>query len=243
MGVYPRSTMNRMINKAGIGIAVLCAAVLVVTCTSSTEIVNQKIDKMDNEKYSLSYALGVLMGGSLKGQNLELSDAAFTTAFKAAMNGEELLMDEAAANMVYQEHQQKLAMVQVEVNKKEGEAFLAENGKRPEVTTTASGLQYEVLTEGTGANPLATDQVTVHYTGKLLNGEVFDSSVERGQPATFGLNQVIRGWTEGVQLMKEGAKYRFFIPSELAYGERGAGPSIGPGATLTFDVELISIGK
>ncbi len=235
-----------MIKKAGIGLIVLLAATLVITCTSSTASTatqEQKIDKMNNEKDSLSYALGVLMGGSLKGQGFDLDQNAFSSAFFSAEAGEELLMDEATANAIVQTFQQEAAGKKGELNRKEGEAFLAENGKRSEVTTTESGLQYEVLTEGTGESPLATDQVTVHYTGTLLDGTVFDSSVERGQPATFGLNQVIRGWTEGVQLMKEGAKYRFYIPSELAYGERGAGADIGPGSTLIFDVELITINK
>jgi FKBP-type peptidyl-prolyl cis-trans isomerase len=123
----------------------------------------------------------------------------------------------------------------------EGTKFLEENGKRPEVTTTASGLQYEVLTAGTGEKPAgAHSRVTVHYEGRLINGNVFDSSYKRNQPATFGLNQVISGWTEGVQLMPQGSKYRFFIPSELGYGSRGAG-SIPPNSTLIFDVELLSV--
>jgi FKBP-type peptidyl-prolyl cis-trans isomerase len=128
-----------------------------------------------------------------------------------------------------------------EENKAQGAAFLAENAKKPNIKTTASGLQYEVLTPGTGTkSPSATDNVTVHYKGTTLDGNEFDSSYSRGEPATFPLNQVIPGWTEGVQLMTEGAKYRFYIPSELAYGERGTGP-IGPNATLIFDVELIKI--
>lgn len=232
-----------MIRKAGIGLIVLLVATLVITCSSSTATQVQKIDKMNNEKDSLSYALGVLMGGSLKGQGFDLDQNAFTSAFFSAEAGEELLMDEATANAVVQTFQQEAAGRKAEANKEEGVAYLAENGKRSEVTTTDSGLQYEVLTEGAGESPAATDQVTVHYTGTLLDGTVFDSSVERGQPATFGLNQVIPGWTEGVQLMNEGAKYRFYIPSELAYGERGAGADIGPGATLIFDVELIKINK
>jgi len=127
-------------------------------------------------------------------------------------------------------------------NKAAGIAFLAENAKKPNIVTTATGLQYEVLTPGTGAaSPSATDNVTVHYKGTTLDGEEFDSSYSRGEPATFPLNRVIAGWTEGVQLMKEGAKYRFFIPSELAYGEQGAGRAIGPNAALIFDVELIKI--
>lgn len=128
-------------------------------------------------------------------------------------------------------------------NQKEGEAFLAANGKKPGVKTLPSGLQYEVIKAGAGKQPAATDTVTVHYKGTLINGTEFDSSYKRGQPASFPLNQVIKGWTEGVQLMKEGAKYRFFIPPQLAYGARGAGGLIGPNSTLIFDVELISVQK
>jgi FKBP-type peptidyl-prolyl cis-trans isomerase FkpA len=129
-----------------------------------------------------------------------------------------------------------------EENKAAGTAFLAENAKKPNIITTASGLQYEVLTPGTGTvSPKATDNVTVHYKGTTIDGNEFDSSYSRGEPATFPLNRVIAGWTEGVQLMKEGAKYRFFIPSELAYGEQGAGRAIGPNSTLIFDVELLKI--
>jgi len=130
-----------------------------------------------------------------------------------------------------------------EKNQKEGAAFLAANAKKAGVKSTPSGLQYLVIKEGAGKKPTAADAVTVHYRGTLINGSEFDSSYKRNQPATFPLNQVIKGWTEGVQLMKEGGKYRFFIPSELAYGSRGAGGLIGPNATLIFEVELISVQK
>lgn len=126
-------------------------------------------------------------------------------------------------------------------NKATGEKFLADNAQNAGVTTTASGLQYQIFNEGTGAMPKATDNVTVHYKGTTIDGKEFDSSYGRGAPATFPLNRVIAGWTEGLQLMKEGAKYRFFIPSNLAYGERGAGRDIGPNAALIFDVELIKV--
>ncbi|WP_432648883.1 FKBP-type peptidyl-prolyl cis-trans isomerase [Methylomarinum roseum] len=126
-------------------------------------------------------------------------------------------------------------------NKAAGEAFLAENGKKDDVITTVSGLQYEIIEQGEGASPAASDNVTVHYKGTTIDGNVFDSSYDRGAPATFPLNRVIAGWTEGLQLMKEGAKFRFYIPAELAYGERGAGREIGPNSTLIFDVELIKV--
>ncbi len=126
-------------------------------------------------------------------------------------------------------------------NKALGEKFLADNAKNAGITSTPSGLQYQILAEGNGTSPKATDNVTVHYKGTTIDGKEFDSSYSRGAPATFPLNRVISGWTEGLQLMKEGAKYRFFIPSELAYGERGAGRDIGPNAALIFDVELIKV--
>ena len=132
---------------------------------------------------------------------------------------------------------------EIKDNKTIGREFLEENAKNDSVIQTESGLQYMVLKEGTGAKPGPTDEVTVHYTGKLINGTVFDSSVERGEPATFPLNKVIPGWTEGLQLMSEGAKYRLFIPSERAYGEKGAGEQILPNSTLIFDVELIKVEK
>ena len=138
--------------------------------------------------------------------------------------------------------EQKAAAAKMgEVNEAAGKKFLEENGKRKEVNITSSGLQYEVLNEGSGKQPSRGDQVTVHYTGKLIDGTVFDSSVERGEPATFGVTQVIPGWVEALQLMKEGAKWRLYIPSNLAYGPNGAGGVIGPNATLIFDVELIKV--
>ena len=132
---------------------------------------------------------------------------------------------------------------QIKDNKTIGREFMEENAKNDSVTQTQSGLQYMVLKEGTGAKPGPTDEVTVHYTGKLLDGTVFDSSVERGEPATFPLDKVIPGWTEGLQLMSEGSKYRLFIPSELAYGSKGSGDKILPNSTLIFDVELIKVAK
>ena len=147
------------------------------------------------------------------------------------------------AQKLINEYLQELQDKAEKAARAEGEQFLSENGKKENVKTTASGLQYVVEKEGTGAQPTAEDEVTVHYTGKLLNGQVFDSSVNRGEPATFPLNRVIPGWTEGLQLMKAGGKAVFYIPSALAYGSAGAPPMIGPDADLIFTVELISVGE
>lgn len=192
----------------------------------------------------LSYAWGLAMGSQLRGmgvKNLNMDD--FGRAVKAAFDGAtpEITGEEAQKliNDYLQELQQKAEKAAREV----GEKFLAENKKNEKVQETASGLQYVVEKEGAGAQPGATDEVTVHYTGKLLDGTVFDSSVNRGEPATFPLNRVIPGWTEGVQLMKEGAKYTFFIPSDLAYGAQGVPNAIPPHSTLIFEVELIKVNK
>jgi len=197
---------------------------------------------LKTEMEKVSYSLGVSVANSVKAQGLESVDAqAIGQAFTDVFEGKELAISEDEANVILQEYFQKLANKALEANSEAGKVFLAENAKREEVTTTASGLQYEVLAEGEGESPKATDEVTVHYHGTLIDGSVFDSSVERGQPATFPVNGVIPGWVEALQLMKPGAKYKLFIPSDLAYGERGAGQMIGPNTTLIFDVELINI--
>ena len=197
----------------------------------------------------LSYALGIGIGSQLAGMGAkELNIDDFAQAIKDVISGSELKVDNAEAQTLVQNFfQEQEAKQQAEaaeagkVAKAAGEAFLAENGKKEGVVTLPSGLQYQVLKEGNGKKPSATDQVVCHYEGTLIDGTVFDSSYKRNQPATFGLNQVIAGWTEGVQLMQEGAKYRFFIPYNLAYGERGAGAQIPPFAALVFDVELIEV--
>ncbi|MBR9923201.1 MAG: FKBP-type peptidyl-prolyl cis-trans isomerase [Bacteroidetes bacterium] len=191
---------------------------------------------------SLSYSVGVLVAQNLQQQGIDKVDPeSLADAINDVMEGNDLKISQQDAAMNFQNHMAKKQEAAAADNVEAGKKFLEENAKREEVTTTASGLQYEVLEAGDGKSPEATDQVTVHYEGRLLSGKVFDSSIERGQPATFGLNQVIKGWTEGVQLMKEGSKYRFYIPSELAYGARGAGADIGPNATLIFDVQLIEV--
>ena len=190
----------------------------------------------------ISYALGLGIGQQLKSMNIENFDIKeFSRSIEDVMAGRDTDMTAREAQVMLSEYFQKKEKEQAEENIAKGKAYLEENGKREGVITTKSGLQYEVLTEGTGKSPKATDQVRCHYEGRLTDGSVFDSSYQRGEPADFGLNQVIAGWTEGVQLMKEGAKYRFHIPYLLGYGERGAGASIPPYATLVFDVELIKV--
>ena len=196
---------------------------------------------------SLSYAYGVGLADNIV-QNIEsmpfdFNKKVFIDAFVKSFNGQlnklKLTPDEAL--MVFQSCAEKLMLQKAQENKKEAADFLKENATRSGVTTTASGLQYEVIEEGTGETPKATDRVKVDYHGTLLDGTVFDSSIERGNPAQFGVNQVIKGWQEGLQLMKEGAKYKFYIPSDLAYGDQGAGDKIAPGSMLIFEVTLIEI--
>ena len=194
------------------------------------------------KEQKISYALGANIGMNMKQDIKQLDYESFLKGVKDAYAGTNQFTDQQMQEIFAQLQEdiqaQKKSGVAVEIEK--GAKFLEENKKNPEVKETASGLQYMVLQEGKGEHPTATSKVTVHYTGKLLDGTVFDSSVERGEPITFGLNQVIRGWTEGLQLMTPGSKYRLFIPYNLAYGENGAGGMIPGGATLIFDVELIS---
>ena len=198
---------------------------------------------LNTEMEKVSYSLGVNVAKSVKNQGLESIDSeAIAQAFTDVFEGNELKISEQESNVILQEYFGKLAQKAQSQNVEAGQNFLVDNAKRVGVVTTATGLQYEVLTEGSGDSPKETDQVTVHYHGTLIDGTVFDSSVERGQPATFPVNGVIPGWVEALQLMNPGAKFKLFIPSNLAYGERGAGGAIGPNATLIFEVELISIG-
>lgn len=197
----------------------------------------------------VSYALGLGIGQQLAqmgASDLNIDD--FADAIKDVIKGNELKVPHKDAQTIVQEYfrqqEERINAIRAEQGKAakaEGEKFLAENGKKEGVVTLKSGLQYEVLREGNGKKPKATDQVKCHYEGTLINGQVFDSSYKRNEPAVFPLNQVIPGWTEGLQLMQEGAKYRFYIPYILAYGESGAGGSIPPFATLIFDVELLEV--
>ena len=197
----------------------------------------------------LSYALGLGIGRQLNqmgANDLNIDD--FAQAIKDVIAGKDPLVGDAEAQQIVQEffaeqekQQQAMAAENGKAAKEEGEKFLAENSKKDGIITLASGLQYQIIREGNGQKPKASDQVECHYEGTLINGTKFDSSYDRGETATFPLNQVIAGWTEGLQLMQEGAKYRFFIPYTRAYGERGAGASIPPCAALIFDVELIAV--
>jgi FKBP-type peptidyl-prolyl cis-trans isomerase FklB len=188
-----------------------------------------------------SYSLGIVLSQNLKKQGFTQIDAtSLAKGFEEGLSGSASISPE-QANQYIQQHLQKAAEAAGADARTKGETFLAENAKRPGVKVTDSGLQYEVLREGSGASPSATETVRVHYHGTLTDGKVFDSSVERGETIDFPLNRVIAGWTEGLQLMKEGAKYRFFIPYHLAYGTQGSPPTIPPYAALIFDVELFEV--
>ncbi len=203
---------------------------------------------LSSESAKLGYAIGMDVGKSLKSLGAEIDLAAFNAAVSDRIAGRKPALDEAEASKVKQDFFMRRAKEQMEKrkasagkNKAEAEKFLAENAKKDGVKTTASGLQYKVLKMGDGPKPGPNDTVTVNYEGRLLDGTVFDSSYKRGQPATFPLNGVIKGWTEALQLMPVGSKFRIWLPPELAYGEQGAGSRIGPNQALVFDVELLGI--
>lgn len=228
--------------------SILIAAALVVVATSCTAQQGKTDLKTDEAKFA--YTLGFNYGEYLKNQQVDSLDVdAFVAGLLDIQKGDTSRVSEEEKERVFTAIQQKLMAKNIAKEREaamasdnEGMVWLRENGTRDGVTTTASGLQYEVITAGPdGPKPSASSNVTVHYTGTLTDGTVFDSSVERGEPVTFQLNQVIPGWTEGVQLMTVGSTYKFYIPSYLGYGERGAGGLIGPNATLIFTVELLSI--
>ena len=205
---------------------------------------NIKAQETMTQAEKISYALGANIGESFKQQSIEVQMDKFFQGFQEGIAGKNQFT-QAEMEQIFNEFQKMMQQKQnsmVDEEKAKGAAFLAENKKKDGVIETASGLQYKVVKMGTGAKPTATDKVKVHYHGTLIDGTVFDSSVERGEPITFGLNQVIAGWTEGVQLMPVGSKFIFYIPSNLAYGDRAAG-SIKPGSTLIFEVELLDIEK
>lgn len=189
-----------------------------------------------------SYGLGMGIGQNLASMGVaDMNIEDFVKGIKDVLTGAKTEMSHSEAQAVVNEHFKKLAEEAYAQNKASGEAFLAENAKKEGVVTLPSGLQYQVITEGTGKKPSATDRVQCHYEGTLIDGTIFDSSIKRGEPAVFGVNQVIKGWVEALQLMQEGAKWRLYIPYDMAYGEHGAGEMIPPYSALVFDVELIKV--
>ena len=219
------------------------AALLVVVSLTSTA---QKKAELKTQKQKASYGIGLNIGKNFKEQFPDVDVDAMVRGFKDALAGTKPAISDQELAMVMKSFQEEMMQkkterdaAELEKNKKAGDAFLAENKKKEGVVTTASGLQYKVIKEGTGPKPKATDTVECNYRGTLIDGKEFDSSYKRGEPAKFVLGRVIPGWIEGLQLMSVGSKYEFYIPSNLAYGDQGAGADIGPGATLIFEVELL----
>ena len=226
-------------------VALFAAASLMIASTACNNCGTSCV-KLENAADSACYGIGVINGEGFA-QHLKTSFPeeanidAIIKGFSQALKGEETMISADSAQKYVQEFFETAAKRVAEKNLEEGKAFLDKNMAKEGVVTTESGLQYKVITEGTGKKPSATSTVTVHYTGKTLDGKVFDSSIERGEPTTFGVGQVIPGWKEALQLMSEGSKYELWIPSDIAYGASGAGASIPPHATLNFEVELIKI--
>lgn len=226
----------------GLVILAVAAAMVVSSCNTKSSVTGTKVKSPED---SLAYALGIANYFYYMTDSIDIDPVLLAKGMLDAKDGKNSLDEQAAQGyvMTYMQKRQAEQMKKMYgKNIDEGEKFLAENKKREGVQETASGLQYEVITMGTGAKPTAVDMVKVHYTGMLLDSTKFDSSVDRGEPAQFGVNQVIQGWQEGIQLMPVGSKFKFYIPYELAYGEQGTGP-IPPFSTLVFDVELIEIVK
>ncbi len=220
-------------------IAVLLLAIVSCGGQSSSDMSNITLnDKHDKA----SYALGMNIGSSfLQDGMTELNPQVIARAISDVIGEKDLLISKNEADTLLRDYFTEMKNAKMEKDIQVGKDFLAENGKRDGITTTDSGLQYEIMKEGNGPKPTATDEVVTHYHGTLINGKIFDSSVERGEPATFPVNRVIPGWTEALQLMPVGSKWKLFVPSELAYGARGAGQDIGPHSTLIFEVELLEI--
>ncbi|MFV0391895.1 MAG: FKBP-type peptidyl-prolyl cis-trans isomerase [Paludibacteraceae bacterium] len=231
-------------------IYVVLVAVFAISCTTSKKVQTtpvMEINPLSNAVDSMSYALGVNVGSSFANDLKNIPGGKANTdllikGFTQALKGDSTLLSNEFAQTYFRDYMTVEQRKENEIKKGEGEKFLAENKLREGIQTTASGLQYMILQSGNGAKPVASDKVKVHYTGTTIDGHVFDSSVERGEPVEFGLNQVIKGWGEGVQLMNVGSKYKLFIPYELAYGDQGIPQAnIPPFAPLIFDVELLEI--
>jgi FKBP-type peptidyl-prolyl cis-trans isomerase len=221
--------------------------ILLIAGMSCQQSGSSKKVKLETAADSAGYAIGILVGTNNKQQvdnapgGSDINLEAMATAFRVAALEQEGEMTVEEADQVVRRFFESAGEREGQLNLESGNAFLEQNKNREGVNTTASGLQYEVLVEGDGPVPVADDRVRVHYHGTLIDGTVFDSSVERGEPAVFGVTQVIQGWTEALQLMPVGSKWKIYLPSELAYGERGAGADIGPNTTLVFEVELLEI--
>jgi FKBP-type peptidyl-prolyl cis-trans isomerase len=225
-------------------IALAAVVVFGISACNGGSIGSNKV-KIENQADSVAYALGLSIGGNLKTQFPDVNPEIISQAMIEAFQGKESKMfpNNQAADTYIRSYMQVASEQKAVTNKTKGEAFLAENAKKSGVKVTPSGLQYEIIKEAQGEKPTLESTVKVHYHGTTIDGTVFDSSVERGEPATFPLNGVIPGWTEGLQLMSVGSKYKLYIPAELAYGSRPAGAKIGPNSTLVFEVELLEIVK
>jgi|APGre2960657423_1045063.scaffolds.fasta_scaffold18178_3 FKBP-type peptidyl-prolyl cis-trans isomerase FklB len=220
-------------------------ALSLIACTATAADTKMTL-KDDKDK--ISYSIGLNIGRSMKSEGLPINPDALAAAMKDVFSGAKPLLTDEEVKVVMENFQKEMQAKQLKSreeglgkNKAEGEKFLADNKKKAGVKSTASGLQYTVIKDGTGKTPKATDTVSTHYRGTLINGTEFDSSYKRGEPAEFPVNGVIKGWTEALQLMKEGSKWQLYIPSDLAYGERGAGKDIGPNSTLIFEIELLKV--
>lgn len=230
------------------GLIYLLAVALTVAAASCQQKGSKNV-KLETNIDSVSYAIGILVGANNLQQlknapgGDQMNIEAMSAAFAVASSEGEAAMTEDEANTLVRNFFESQSRKEAQENLEKGNAFLEENKKREGVITTESGLQYEVLTEGNGPKPVDGDKVRVHYHGTLIDGTVFDSSVDRGEPAVFGVNQVIKGWTEALELMPVGSKWKIYLPASLAYGERGAGADIGPNSTLIFEVELLEIVK
>jgi FKBP-type peptidyl-prolyl cis-trans isomerase FklB len=210
----------------------------------SKAAVSSEMVRLNNQTDSLSYSIGIMVASFYKQQGItQINDTLVNRAMQDKMKGDSTLLTEQQCNQVLMGYIEKAKTEKASAAKKQGAAFLAENKTKPGVVTTASGLQYIILKEGTGPKPVATDKVKCDYEGRLIDGTVFDSSVKQGKPIEFAVNGVIPGWTEALQLMNTGSKYRLFIPSTLAYGDQQMGPDIKPGSTLIFEVDLLEIVK
>ena len=222
-------------------VAIAAAMLLLISSCNNQSNVGKDVS-LSNEIDSVSYSLGLNVAKNVQTQGLEdINIDALIKAFNDVYEGNETILDEMQAGQCLQSYFQRAQLAKSDASKEAGVAFLEQNKTKDGIITTESGLQYEIITEGNGVKPGLEDKVTTHYHGTLIDGTVFDSSVDRGEPVSFPVNGVIPGWTEALQLMSVGSKWKLYIPSELAYGERGAGGAIGPNEALIFEVELISI--